>query len=83
MQVKVDFSEYKPWAGAVSTYNDIVKRVGLEELESALEGIFEGEDPEDVQINDLLWFEPEIIYDALGISDDEEEDDEEEEDSED
>lgn len=77
MQVKVDFQDYKPWSGAVSTYNDIVERVGIDKLESALEEIFCGEDPEDVKINDLLWFEPETVYDALGISMDEEEEDDE------
>lgn len=30
MQVKVDFSEYKPWSGAVCYYKDLVERVGLE-----------------------------------------------------
>ena len=74
MQVKVDFNEYKPWSGAVCYYNDIVERVGLYRLESALEEIFEREDPEDVKINDLLWFQPEVVYNALGIKMDEEED---------
>ena len=77
MQVKVDFNEYKPWSGAVSAYNDIVERVGIEKLESVLAEIFCGEDLEDVQINDLLWFEPEIVYDVLGIKMDEEEDEDE------
>ena len=32
------------------------------------------------QLNDLLWFDSEWVYEALGMTDEDEEDDEEEED---
>ena len=37
-----------------------------------LEDIFYENIPSDTEVNDLLWFEPEMIYESLGISDEDE-----------
>ena len=71
MQYTKEFSEgFTPWSGAVSTYERIEREAGLEALERALEDIFGEETPTDTQINDVLWFEPETLYRALGMKPD-------------
>lgn len=71
MQMLCDFSDYRPWSGAVEHYNRIVDECGEDRLENALEQIFDGgEMPTATAINDLLWFEPESVYRILGMKPD-------------
>lgn len=72
MKVICDFSDYTPWCGAVDAYNKILDAGKLDDLESLFEGWFDGE-ATFTQINDVLWFDYEKVFDALGISTDEEE----------
>ena len=66
-----DFSDYKPWSGAVDTYNMIRDAGKLDALESYLEELYpEGIDM--TQINDILWFEGDQVLEALGIAEEEE-----------
>jgi len=63
-------NDYKPWSGAVDTWEKIVDAGLVDQLDSILEeiypdGLTEGE------LNDLLWFEPEWILDALGLDSEE------------
>lgn len=70
-----DFSDYKPWSGAVDTYNTIRDAGKLDALESYLEELYpEGIDM--TQINDILWFDGDQVLEALGISDEEDIEDE-------
>lgn len=69
--VTCDFSDYKPWSGAVENYRVIEQEDKLDELENLLEECY----PEGismVEINDILWFDWEWVFDQLGISEDEE-----------
>ena len=73
MKYTKEFSEgFQPWSGAVSTYDRIIEEKGLDALENALEQIFEGSDepPSDTAINDLLWFDADTVYKALGMKPD-------------
>jgi len=73
---ELSIHDFEPWSGAVSTYNKIEEEGKLDELEYMLEELFpEGAD--ETSINDLLWFEEEMIYEWLGISEEEEEEEEE------
>lgn len=47
-----------------------------------LEDIFYENIPSDIEVNDLLWFEPEMIYESLGITDEDEDEVIEDEDEE-
>ena len=76
--VTADFNDYEPWSGAVSTYERIEEEGKLDALENLLEELY----PEGISmvgINDILWFEPDWIFEQLGITDEEEEDEDEEE----
>lgn len=76
MRVSREFSEYKPWSGAVDTYDRIYKEGKLEELEAFLEEHFNSDCVEECEVNDLLWFDEEYILNMLGISEEESEDEE-------
>ena len=77
--------EFKPWSGAVETYNNIIKAGKSEEFIAKLESFFDCEEVSYTDINNLLWFESEACYDLVGLDKDgneksekEEEEDEDE-----
>ena len=73
-------ADFKFWSGAETTAQRIWEERGTEgwnELEAILEDAYpDGMD--ETELNDLLWFEPETIYEWLGIDDEEDEEEEEE-----
>lgn len=82
MKLYREFSEgYTPWSGAVDTYNRIQDAGKWETLEAVLEDIYP-DGMTETELNDLLWFEPETVYEWLGISDEEEEEEEDEDEDE-
>ena len=72
---ELDLTSFEPWSGAVDTYERIYNEGKLDDLESLLEELYP-DGIEETQLNDLLWFEEEWLFECLGI---EEENDEEEE----
>lgn len=73
--VNVGIEGYKPWSGAISTWNEIEEANKVDELEYLLEELYP-EGITDTQLNDLLWFESDWIYESLGITEEDEEEDE-------
>ena len=72
LKVIIDFSDYKPWSGAVDTYELIKDADKLDELEFYLEELY----PDGItatQINDILWFDSEEVLKYLGLGDEEDE----------
>ena len=70
MEIRMDFSEYRPWSGAVETMNRIESEGKMDELETLLEDWFCGDIPTATQVNDLLWFESDDVYKRLGMKPD-------------
>ena len=72
MQFLSDFSEFKPWSGAVEVYERIVQEKSVDDLENALDQIFADDEtpPTATAINDLLWFESDTVYKLLGMKPD-------------
>ena len=66
------------WSGAKDTAETIeekLREIGWEQLEAILEDQYpDGID--ETALNDLLWFEPELIFEWLGIEEEEEEEEE-------
>lgn len=70
--------DFDAWSGAVETKEEILNQGYDEEFIRLIEELYpEGLD--EGQLNDLLWFEPEWIYETLGMKDPYADDDEEEE----
>ena len=79
LKLIIDISEYEPWSGAVETWDKIVEADKVNELEFLLEDMY----PDGLtrtELNDILWFEPEWVFDMLGLSDNSIKDDFEDED---
>ena len=72
-------SNFEWWSGAVTTAQRIWEeqgREGFDQLEAILEDLYpDGIDETD--LNDLLWFDAETVYEWLGIGDKEDEEQEE------
>lgn len=69
---ELDLTRFEPWSGAVDTYNTIYNANKLDDLEFLLEELYpDGID--ETQLNDLLWFDSECLFESLGISEEEDE----------
>ena len=71
--------KFVPWSGAVSTLERVREEGKLEALESVLEDLYPNGMTE-TELNDLLWFDDDSVFEWLGIKDEEEENEEEAED---
>ena len=65
---------FEAWGGAVETLNRICEEDKIEALESFLEELYP-DGMTDTELNDLLWFEEDTVFEWLGIKDEEEADD--------
>lgn len=83
MIIKTDIylSEFEAWSGAVSTLDRIKEEGKCDELEAMLEELY----PDGMtatELNDMLWFDDEWLFEVLGIEDEDEEEDKEDKDEE-
>lgn len=63
---ELDLNTFEAWSGAVETLNRIIKENKTAELEMILEDLYpDGMD--ETQLNDLLRFDDEQVYEWLGI----------------
>lgn len=75
---EMSIADFKAWSGAVDTQ----KRIIAENMENEFDCMIEEMYPDgltDTELNDILWFEEEWIYESLGISEEEDDEDDEEE----
>ena len=68
---EVSFENFEAWSGAVATKRAILAAGKEEEFESLIEEAYP-EGLTDTELNDLLWFDDEWIFESLGIEEDEE-----------
>ena len=62
--------DFKAWSGAVDTQETILNEDKGEEFNSLIEELY----PDGIgqtQLNDLLWFDSDWLYEMLGIADEE------------
>ena len=63
---EISLKNFKAWSGAKDTLNKLIELDKCDELEFILEDLY----PDGItntQLNDILWFEDEWIYETLGI----------------
>ena len=65
--VEENFSDFKPWSGAVSTWQRIIDEGKADEADRYLEEIKPADGWTKTAINDLLWFDSYSVYKALGM----------------
>lgn len=78
LQIICNLDYYKPWGGAVDTWDTIETAGKLAELEFILEDLY----PEGISmgtLNDLLWFDSDTVLGWLGLSDTDDEVDDDDE----
>ena len=73
MEVIKEYGNYwelkdNSWSGAMDTLADIEKADKKEELMQFLEMEFADRTPTETEVNDLLWFEREYIYENVGLN---------------
>ena len=63
---ELDLNSFQAWSGAKETLERIQREGKCTELENVLEELYP-DGMTETELNDLLWFEPETVYEWLGI----------------
>lgn len=71
-RLTIDFGQYKPWSGAVDTWENLERFDKIDLLEQILDDTYYDENAgeavlSETELNDLLWFEPETVYEWVGL----------------
>lgn len=72
---ELDLARFEAWSGARDTLDRIIDEGECEQLEFILEDLYP-DGMTETELNDLLWFDSETVFEWLGISDEDEEDEE-------
>ena len=62
------------WGGAIYTKDKILEHHKEDEFDSLIEELYP-DGIEDTQLNDILWFDDEWVFECLNITEDEDEED--------
>ena len=73
---EISIKDFEAWSGAVNTWDRIIEENKVDEFDSMIEELYP-DGISETQLNDMLWFESDWIYECLGISEEEEEEEEE------
>ena len=63
---EMSLKNFKAWSGAKDTLNKLIELDKCDDLEFILEDLYP-DGLTETQLNDMLWFEDEWIYETLGI----------------
>lgn len=63
---EISLESFEAWSGGKDTLDRVISEGKCDELEAMLEDLYP-DGMTDTQLNDLLWFEPETVYNWLGI----------------
>lgn len=67
----MSLSNFDAWSGAKDTKETILENNKGEEFDSLIEELYP-DGLSETQLNDILWFDSEWIYESLGITEEEE-----------
>ena len=71
---EITFDDFEPWSGARDTYERIMKADLGDEFDALITELYPDGCTE-TQINDILWFDADWVYECLGMSKEDEDDD--------
>ena len=66
---------FDAWSGAVDTKERIIQEGKADEFDNLIDELYP-DGLSETQLNDILWFEEDWIFEMLGISDEEEDENE-------
>lgn len=66
IKCNISLHDFEPWSGAVSTFNRIVNEGKCDLLEQILDDLYPN-GMTDTELNDLLWYDEDSIFEWLGI----------------
>ena len=66
---------FDAWSGAVDTKERIIQEGKADEFDNLIEELYP-DGLSETQLNDILWFEEDWLFEVLGISDEEEDEEE-------
>ena len=67
---------FDAWSGAADTKERIIQEGKADEFDNLIDELYP-DGLSETQLNDILWFEEDWIFEMLGISDEEEDDEDE------
>ena len=67
---------FDAWSGATDTKERIIQEDKANEFDNLIDELYP-DGLSETQLNDILWFEEDWIFEMLGISDEEEDDEDE------
>lgn len=65
------FDRFEAWSGGKNTQDKIIEAGKANQFESIIEDLYP-DGMTDTELNDLLWFDSEQVFEWLGIEDEEE-----------
>ena len=63
---EMNLKNFKAWSGAKDTLNKLIELDKCDELEFILDDLYP-DGLTETELNDILWFDDEWIYETLGI----------------
>ena len=63
---EITLDRFEAWSGAIDTKKRIIQEGKSEEFDSLIEELYP-DGLSETQLNDILWFEQDWIYESLGI----------------
>ena len=71
---EISIRDFEGWSGAIATQDLIIEHNKEDEFDALIEELYpDGID--ETQLNDILWFDNEWVFECLGIKEEEEEED--------
>lgn len=68
---ELSISDFNAWSGAIETRNTIIENNKEDEFDSLIDELYP-DGISETQLNDILWFEEDWLFETLGINTDEE-----------
>ena len=69
---EISIESFEAWSGAIDTKEKIIYAGKAEEFEALIDELFPN-GIDETELNDLLWFDDDYIFEALGITEEGEE----------
>ena len=74
---ELSITDFKAWSGAIATQKRIIEEDKENDFDSLIDELYP-DGLTETQLNDILWFDSDWIFESLGIKDEEENEEEEE-----